>query len=259
MMAGFLFIPVILMAIVLLNSWIFWILVGHRVKPGEAFKITVVATAMNKLLLTGTGYAAMSFKAKRISLAATDLILSFIFLELFSVAPYLLTGLYFGARMTAKIPIVLIGSMLIIFLVAVYKIKKAQDFLKGAVNYLGGICPTLPLIISGAVINFILGIAYYFFLFKFYGVRLPVIEILKIISITFATGYLSPAPSGLGFKDGMLTFLLTQHNIVLSTAALIAVTDRLIGTFLYAFLGFIFGGDIILQKIRGIGRHSPKF
>jgi len=244
------FIFLILSINVLINSFIFWRLLNKGVEFFRAVKIICIAGAMNKLLLTGSGYAAMSWKLKSDDFPVSRSISAFAIFELFSVSPWLISGFYFGAEASVRMPSFLLFIMGLVFILAIYKIRKTKNFLKDALSYFKDSTRNIPLIIPLVLINVILLVIYYQFLFRGFGVNLPLIEIFKIIAIAFTVGYLSPAPSGLGFKEGSLVFLLMQRNLSLKSSLSIAITDRLITTILYAILGFSLGAKMIKNTLR---------
>lgn len=235
---------------VFISSFVLWVLLNRKITLWQTIKLTCIAGAMNKLLLTGSGYMAMIWKMKTDDFPLSKSIPAFTLFELFSVLPWLISGFYFGAKVAIKIPsfLMVVGVLILIF--AIYKIRKRKVFLKDTFNYFKEAGLHMSLIIPVILINVILGLIYYLFLFRIFRVNLSLLEIFKIIAITFTVGYLSPAPSGLGFKEGSLVFLLMQHNLSLKSSLSIAITDRLITTILYAILGFSLGAKMIKNALR---------
>lgn len=235
---------------ILISSSVLWILLNRRIKLWQAIKLSCIITALNKLLLTGSGYAVMSWKLKSDDFPLHRSLASFAVFELFSVLPWLILGFYFGAKITIKVPVFLIVILVLILLSVIFKREAIINFLKNVLNYLKelkfGFIGIIPLVIT----NTALGITYYFFLFKVFGFSLKLLDILKVVSVSFTLGYLSIFPSGLGVKEGSMIYLLAKQGIPLSSSASIAITDRLLVTSFYASLGFLFGANIIKDEIK---------
>lgn len=252
-------IPIILLLILSLtiNSTILWLLLKREVKFWQMVKLTSVAVTLNKLLLTGSGYLAMSWKMKSYLFPLSRSFIAFTLLELTTVLPWLIFGIYFGAKVAIKIhPFLIIVLFLILFLI--YKRKGKSVFLKDTWIYLRDssieVLKVLPLSLLGIILHTL----YYSFILKIFKVNFLLSEIFKIVAISFTFGYLSPAPSGLGFKEGSLIFLLMQHNLSLKDSFLIAITERFISTVFFATLGVCFGFGIIKEMVLRRMRIKPK-
>ena len=241
----------VLLISIFIGSVIFWILLNKKFKFWQTIKLYCVASALNKLLLTpALGYATMSWKLKSDGFPLHRSLASFAVFELFSVLPWLISGFYFGAKITLKVPVFLIVILVLILLSVIFKREAIIHFLKNVLNYLKelkfGFLGIIPLVIT----NVALGTIYYFFLFKVFGFSLKLLDILKVSSVSFTLGYLSILPSGLGVKEGSMIYLLAKQGISLSSSTSIAITDRLLVTSLYASLGFLFGANIIKDEIK---------
>lgn len=243
---------------IFLNCVIFWFFLGKQIKLLDAIKVSCAAIALNRLFFVGSGYAAMSYKLKRDDLPLHKSISSFLAVELFLVSPWLISGLYFGSKFALKIPpffSVLLAALLILLF---YKKKKAMGALKDAWLHFKSIRMNIFVILPIVLINFFSGILYYFFLLKAFGFTFSLTEILKVATVAFNIGYLSPAPSGLGFKESGLVFLLMQKDLSLKSSLSIALTDRALVTALYLILGFLFGSGIIQKEIKAFFKRNKK-
>ena len=98
--------------------------------------------------------------------------------------------------------------------------------------------------------NMVLFVAYYFFLFKFYQFTPSFIDIIKIVAVSFTLGYLSPAPTGLGFKDVALVLLLVDAGLDSRAAFSMAIFDRGFNTLFWGILGSILGFDLIKEEFK---------
>lgn len=237
-----------LLSITFVNSLVFWLFLKRKVSFSDALKLTCVAVALNKLLFSGSGYVAMSWRLKDREFSFYRALSIFAVFELFSVLPWLIVGFSFGAGFAVEkplLPLLLLSAALISI---IFKRDKVVAVIGNAKSYLKEI--NLFLIVPLAVVNLIFGVIYYFSLFRVYGFLFNIINTLKIATISFSAGYLSPAPSGLGFKDGSLVFLLMQKGITLKDSLSFAITDRAITTIFYLILGLIVGAEIIKSEIK---------
>ncbi len=249
-MGNAILIILVLAAHIFISSVIFWILLNKKIKLWKAVKLVCTATSLNRLFLTGSGYAAMSYKLKRDDLSFYKSVPAFIMLELFSISPCLILGVYFGSKIAIKLPFLLIMLLAVILILAMYKKRKAGDFIKEVWAYFKGIRFNIPIIIPLVLISLILWVIYYFLLLKIFGFVLPVIDSLKIATVSVTIGYLSPAPAGLGFKEGGLIFLLMQKGLSFKDSLAVALLDRAILTGFYLGLGFLFGAEMIVSGIK---------
>lgn len=201
-------------------------------------------------LLTGSGYAAAAWKLKNDNFPFLESLSSFAILELFFVLPWLILGFYFGAGITIETPGFLIAILVLILVFAICKGKAMINLLKNVLPYFKKIRVNFIIITPLLIINIVLGITYYFFLFNLFGFNPGFKDILRIVPVSFTLGYLSIFPAGLGVKEGSLIYLLTEEGIPLSSSISIAITDRVLMTSFYAFFGFLFGAKIIREEIR---------
>lgn len=228
----------------------FYFLTGKKISLKESFSLVTTASALNKLLFTGSGYLASSYFSRNKSLPFHKALSAFLLLEALGVSLWLGLGIYFGAKLVLKVPHIFV-IILVLFLPIIW--FQRQRFTKQAKNIFVAFKDMgrrVPLIAPFIVLNMILSVCYYFFLFKFFNFYPQVLTIIKIISVSFSVGYLSPAPAGLGFKDAGLVFLLEKEGLPLSVAFSIAIWDRIITTGFWAILGSFSGFDLIKEEIK---------
>lgn len=234
---------------VLVSSAIFWNLLNKKISLWESIKLVSIATSLNRLILTGSGYAAMSYKLKRDHLPLHKSVSSFIALELFLMFPWLVLGVYFGFNIAVKVPVFFAAFLALALIFAIYKRHKAASFAKEAWLHLReaklNIFAISPLVLA----HLFLGVVYYYCLLEAFGFTLSLTDILKIATVSVAIGYFSPSPGGLGFKESGLVFLLMQKGLSLKSSISVAVTDRVLVTGFYLIFGLIFGGKLILKEI----------
>ncbi|MFC1593153.1 hypothetical protein ACFL4C_03980, partial [Candidatus Omnitrophota bacterium] len=94
----------VLVLSVFVSALMLWILLNRSIRLVEAVKLICIARAMNKLLFTGSGYAAASGKLKIGGLPFYKSLSSFAVFELFSVLPWFVMGIYFGAELSLRAP-----------------------------------------------------------------------------------------------------------------------------------------------------------
>ncbi|MFA6217882.1 MAG: lysylphosphatidylglycerol synthase domain-containing protein [Candidatus Omnitrophota bacterium] len=235
---------------VFLSSCIFWILLNREISFGKAVQRVTVAAALNKMLLTGSGYAAVSASLKNDSIPFYKSLASFAVLELFSVLPWIAAGFYFGAKQIAHIPFLLIVFFALVFFFVVSKKKRLVDFIKNAAGYFQETRRNILAVVPFVLLNGIAGLCYYSLFFKMFGLRIPWLEVFKLIAISFTLGYLSPVPAGLGVKESGMTFLLMQQGVSLKQAVSLAVCDRLLVTVFYGASGFLCGWGLLHGAIK---------
>ncbi|MCM8801404.1 MAG: lysylphosphatidylglycerol synthase domain-containing protein [Candidatus Omnitrophica bacterium] len=235
----------VLLATVVTHTSFLWIILKKKISYWQAFKSICLIFALNKLLLTGSGYAMMSWKLRYDKLDIAESISSFLVFEFFSLLPWLILGFYFGAKITVSIPIFLWIFLLLVLLFIYIKRKTAVKIISASIDYLKTIKSNLIFTIPFMVLNMFLSLYYYHLLMGIFRKSLFLPDILRIISIAITVGYLSPVPSGLGFKETSLVLLFRQKGLSWEESSLIAITDRLIITFFYANLGIIFAYDLI--------------
>ncbi|MFH1772018.1 MAG: lysylphosphatidylglycerol synthase domain-containing protein [Candidatus Omnitrophota bacterium] len=245
---SFLIIVVLIPARAILNALSFYILSQRKIVFKDAFKVTCIATALNKFLFTGTGYLASSYIWRNKEISPYKAMGNFLIIEVLNVSIWLILGLYFGLRLTARFPWVVV-IFTVFFLTAVWLKRKAlsirmkpafESFIKTGIRVLY----ILPL----AALNTACFVAYYFFLFKIFNYYPSIADIVKIIAVSFTVGYLSPAPAGIGFKETGLVAILLEGGLLLKTAAAIALADRVIVTLFWGVLGLCAGFDTIKEQ-----------
>ncbi len=234
----------------LVNSYLLCVLLNRKTGFLEGVRLFSVASALNKLLLSGSGYAALSWKLKRDAVPLGRSLSAFAVFEFFSTAPWLLMGFYFGADAALKMPV--IPAVIVIFL-AVFlfaRRKKISVFVRETRSYLNETKGRVFILPALAALNVCACVGYYFFLSRIFAMHLTLVEIARIFSVSFTVGYLSPVPSGLGIKESSLVLLLTRHGIPLRDSIFFSVTDRIVTTGFYLVLGFLFGAELIIGEMR---------
>lgn len=232
-----------------ISPLVLWVILNRKITLWQTIKLTYIINGLNKLLLTGSGYLAMSWKLKGESFPISLSLSSFVIFELFSILPWLISGFYFGAKITVETPGFFIAILILILVFSICRGKTLLNLFKNALAYLKEMKINFLIIIPLLITNVALGIIYYFFLFNLFGFNLKFQDILRIVSVSFTLGYLSIFPAGLGVKEGSLIYLLAGEGIPLSSSAGIAITDRILMTSFYAFFGFLFGAKIIKEEI----------
>lgn len=243
-------IVLILVLISLINAINFYFLVDKRITLKEAFKLTSVATALNRVLFTGSGYLTSSYFCRNKNLSPAKALSAFFLLEFFPISLWLILGVYFGGKLAVKAPLIFI-AILIVLVIANW--KKKNRFIRLTKNILGHFKEMRKgffLIIPFVVLNIALLIAYYFFLFRLFSFQPDILSAIKIISLSFTLGYLSPAPGGLGFKEAGLVFLLMENGFTFSNAMSLAILDRVLITAFWVILASLLGFDLIKEEIK---------
>ena len=251
-------IVLILLLIPVVSAVCFYIFVYPELKIKESFKLIITAAALNKLLFTGSGYLTSSYLSRNKDLSFYKALSAFLLLEALGVSLWIGMGVYFGVKLVIKVPSIII--LVLAFLLLLMLWLQRQKFIKAAKNILmtfKNMGKRVPLIIPLIILNMVLSIAYYFLLFRIFNFHPGFLSIIKIISISFTVGYLSPAPAGLGFKDTGMVLLLVNSGLKLNTAISLAILDRVIVTVFWAILGSIFSYDLIKEEIRK--RFKKKF
>jgi uncharacterized protein (TIRG00374 family) len=244
------FIPLALGMSVFLSSCVFWILLNRQVPLRKAIQGTTAAGALNKIFLTGAGYAAVSAALKNDSVPFYKSLASFAALELFSVLPWIIAGLYFGAQLAARTHWFLIVFFALAFFFILNKKKRLGDFISNAAGYFKETSRNILAVVPLVLLNIIAGACYYLLLFKAFGLRIPWGEVVKLIAVSFTIGYLSPLPAGLGIKESGMTFLLMQAGVPFKQSVALAVADRLVITLFYVACGFLCGWGLISDVIK---------
>jgi len=244
-------IVLILLLISAVSAVCFYIFVYPELKIKDSFKLIVTAAALNKLLFTGSGYLTSSYLSRNKDLSFYKALSAFLLLEALGVSLWIGMGVYFGVKLVIKVPSIII--LVLAFLLLLMLWLQRQKFIKAAKNILmtfKNMGKRVPLIIPLIILNMVLSIAYYFLLFRIFNFHPGFLSIIKIISISFTVGYLSPAPAGLGFKDTGMVLLLVNSGLKLNTAISLAILDRVIVTVFWAILGSIFSYDLIKEEIK---------
>ena len=244
-------IVLILLLISVVSAVCFYIFVYPELKIKESFKLIITAAALNKLLFTGSGYLTSSYLSRNKDLSFYKALSAFLLLEALGVSLWIGMGVYFGVKLVIKVPSIII--LVLAFLLLLMLWLQRQKFIKAAKNILmtfKNMGKRVPLIIPLIILNMVLSIAYYFLLFRIFNFHPGFLSIIKIISISFTVGYLSPAPAGLGFKDTGMVLLLVNSGLKLNTAISLAILDRVIVTVFWAILGSIFSYDLIKEEIK---------
>ena len=228
----------------------FYLLVYPGVTLKDAFKLVSAAVAINKFFLTGSGCVSASYLSRSKDLPFYKALSAFLLLEALGVPVWLGLGIYFGAKLTVRIPGVFVPILAIMAVLAWWKREK---FIKAAKNILAAFKDmgrNIPLVIPFIVLNMGLFFSYYFFLFRLFDFYPRPLEIIKIMSVSFTTGYLSPAPAGLGFRDTSLVLLLVNSGVAINKAILIAIFDRVFVTVFWAVLGGVFSYSLIKEEVK---------
>ncbi len=240
----------ILLSISVVSAVCFYLLVYPGLNIKEAFKLVIVAVALNKLFFSGSGYFASSYFFRNKNLSFYKALAAFLLLEALGVLLWTGVGVYFGVELAIKIPLVFI-LFLALFLLIIW--FQRQKFVKAARSILGtfrSMSWRILLVIPLIILNMILFAGYYFFLFRIFNFHPGTLSIIKIISVSFTIGYLSPAPAGLGFKDTGLVLLLVNSGVALSAAISLAVFDRVFVTVFWGISGSVFGYDLIREEVK---------
>ncbi|MDD5729533.1 MAG: lysylphosphatidylglycerol synthase domain-containing protein [Candidatus Omnitrophica bacterium] len=248
MIPAIIFIPLILTISVLTSSFIFYVLLKRELKLIHSVRMISAAHSLNKFLFSGSGYAAISLKLKAQDLPAYKTVSSFALLELLSFLPWVALGFYFGPEIALKVPLVFIVLLAVILPFSLFRKKRLAGFFKNAFAYFNEIKLSALAVLPLVLLNVACGVFYYFFLLRAFGLTLSLLDILKITSVTFTVSYLSPSPSGLGFKEGSLVFLLMQKSVPFKNAAAIAVADRAIICVFYLILGALVAISFVLER-----------
>ncbi|MCP4652137.1 MAG: hypothetical protein GY858_01980 [Candidatus Omnitrophica bacterium] len=237
-----------LILISLINAFIFYLLVSREIKMKEAYRLTCTATALNKVFFTGSGFLAGSYFSRNKNLPSFKALGAFFILEILSASLWLILGLYFGAKLAVKVPLVLIVALLFVAIALWIKRKSINSF-KNVLNYFKNIGSQVALVVPLVAFSALFFVFYYYHLFNFFDFSLGFLETIKIIAVSFTLGYLSPAPAGLGFKETGMVLLLKSAGIDSGVAISVAVCDRVLTTLFWGGLGGIFGFDLIKEEL----------
>ncbi|MBU2541586.1 MAG: flippase-like domain-containing protein [Candidatus Omnitrophica bacterium] len=247
---GTFFIILILFLISIIQALNFYILLGKEIKLGESFKLTCLARALNKCLFTGAGYIVSSYFSRHKKLAFPNALSAFIILEFLSVSLWLLLGAYFGAGFIRRVPLAFVIILILLLIIVARRKHKLALSIREALRYFKEKLKSVFCILPFVILNMALVVLYYYLLFEFFNFHPHFLDILKIISMSFVLGYLSPAPAGLGFKDTGLVLLLMENGLSLNVALSLAILDRILITGFSLLLGVFTGSDLIKEEIR---------
>lgn len=243
-------IVLILVLISLINAINFYLLVDKKIPLKEVFRLTSVATALNRVLFTGSGYLTSSYFCRNKNLSPAKALSAFFLLEFFPISLWLILGVYFGGKLAIKVPLVFIGILSILVIVNWRKKNRCILLVKNILEHFREMRKGFFLIIPFVIFNIALLITYYFFLFKLFSFHPDILSAIKIISLSFTLGYLSPAPGGLGFKEAGMVFLLMENGLTVSSAMLLAILDRVLITAFWVILASLLGFDLIKNEIK---------
>jgi len=240
----------VLILTAIINALIFIILINGKISFRTSFRLTSSASALNKILFTGSGYLASSYFSRNKSLSFHNTFGAFFLMEFLGVSFWLILGIYFGAKLAVKIPWFIIPILIVFVIAAWFKKDKLIGGLRNALNHFKKTWVRIIIVMPFVAINMALFVFYYFFIFDLYGFHPSIINIVKIVSVSFTVGYLSPAPAGAGFKDTGLVLLLINSGLTFTNAVVIAVFDRVFVTVFWGLLGGIFGYSLIKEEIK---------
>ncbi|MDD5669052.1 MAG: lysylphosphatidylglycerol synthase domain-containing protein [Candidatus Omnitrophica bacterium] len=244
------FIAVILAVSALVSSLIFWILLKRKIHFLPVLKLFCVSASLNRLLVTGSGYAVLSWRLKLYGISIhTSLAVSAVS-ELLSIAPWLILGIYCGSSVAVHIPWAMVVLSVLIVLFLILKLKHIRDFAGKVFGYIREAKIRIIISLPFVIINIVLVSVYYLLLVHVFLFDFNLLQIIRIVAISIAAGYLSPVPSGIGIKEGSLIYLLMREGVGFQNACVFALTDRLIVTIFYIAAGFIAGTDIIIGELK---------
>lgn len=228
----------------------FYLILARKIAFGQAFKLALFAAAINKLIFSGSGFLASGYLARNKNLSFGQVFPAFIFLEIITNSIWLGAGIYFGSALALGMPLVLIALLIIVVLVIWRKKSKFSPYLKDFKTQAKTLKTSLLWAMPTIILNVLFYLAYYYFLFRIFSLEVTFISLLRIVSIAFCAGYLSFAPSGIGFKEAGMVGILMTTGVDFWSATSIALWDRAIITLASLILGSITGGDILWQEIK---------
>lgn len=221
----------------------------NRINFKEAFRLICVARALNKFFFTGSGYIAGSYFSRREKLPFYKTLSAFAVLEFLPVFIWLSLGIYFGAEFAIKIPLILVIIVIALGITIWFKRDKIVSSVKNILQHLKEMSGKILFIMPFIFLNMVLGLLYYFFLFKLFHFYPSILNIIKIVSVSATISYLSPAPTGLGFREAGVVLLLVDLSMPLGDALSLAILDRVIITAFWGISGSILGFDLIKEEI----------
>lgn len=227
------------------NAAAFWCAAGARITLGNSFKVVVVAAALNRLLFTGVGFAVSSAASIRFALPASQALAAFVLVEVFSTGPWIAAGVYFGARITAAAPVIIIGIFAAALAYCAIRGTKVRARIQQALQGLRVAGRRAAGVMCCAVFAALCLTGYYVFLFYAFGFFPGIIQAIQIVAVAFTAGYLSPAPAGLGFKETGMVYMLANAGVPVKEAVIIALWDRIIVTAVAGILASVSGFDML--------------
>jgi uncharacterized membrane protein YbhN (UPF0104 family) len=233
-----------------INSAGFYSLLGRKTTFFEAMRLSFLASAINRLFFTGTGYLSTGYLSRNVDLKFPDVVAAFLFWELCSVIFWLSAGLYFGVKILADAPLFLVITFTVLVVFVWFKRRVISNLFNSIQQSLGNLTKDFFYIIILMLLSAAAMFYYYYSIFALFNFHPDFLSALKIISISFAAGYLSPAPAGLGFKETGMVVLLVKQGMLWPTAMKLAVFDRIISTIFILFLGSVFGFDLIKAELK---------
>lgn len=249
-MAEIIFIILVLLLNSILNGINFYLLVNREMGLKEAFKLTCAAVALNKFLFTGSGYLACSYFFRNKSLTFPQALSAFFLLEFLPISLWLILGIYFGAKLSREVSWVFALALIILMALSYKRKAKLILLMKDVLGQLSEMKKRLVWVFPLIVFNMGTIITYYFLLFRLFDFYPSIANIIKIISVSFSLGYLSPAPGGLGFKETGLVLLLMKNGLGISASLFLTVLDRALITIFWGALGMVTGFNLIKEEIR---------
>jgi uncharacterized membrane protein YbhN (UPF0104 family) len=157
-------------------------------------------------------------------------------------------GVYFGAGVALNLPWIIAPLAGLLFWFYWNKRQKIKEFSVDLFQGFRGAGKNMAVILLLTSAGCCLFFVYYYFIFIFFKFLPGWLKILKIISLSFSAGYLSPAPAGLGFKDAGLVLLLSNSGMGLSPSIWFAAVDRILTMFILAVLACLFGFKFIREQ-----------
>jgi len=241
----FLYMVLMLVLIALAHAGAFYFLFGRTITYREALRINCAAIALNKIFFSGTGFVMAGSLAKNKNISWQKVLGVFLVLEGLSVIPWLIAGCFFGITFAAVNAYIVLAVILFGLLFIWIKREKFRKVLFDMRVHAGQIGKNIVYALPCIILEMFLFFCYYVFLFQGYALNITGFNIFKIVAVSFSAGYLSPAPSGLGFKDAALAGLLLLQGVAAGKAAMIMAFDRLIIMVFWLAMGFIAAGDLL--------------
>jgi uncharacterized protein (TIRG00374 family) len=170
-------------------------------------------------------------------------------MEVCSISLWLPLGIYFGAQLLMRTTFIFPIILIVLLVSVLVRRNKVSSSIKSALSSFRNIGKSIFLVVVFIALTIVFYLLYYFFLFKLFNFQIDSLSIVKIVALSFTLGYLSPSPSGLGFKETGLVLLLIEKGIPGNYALSFVIVDRIIITFFWGVLGFLVGYDVIKTEI----------